>query len=107
MQVQYLTNEQGQPTAVLLDIRRYHSLIEKTPTNDIDLLWGMSQSELEALANSRLAPDEQVRLDALLSQQKQHALSAEQNEEIDRLLAQIDQLTILKTRARYTLAQPL
>ncbi len=106
MQVQYLTNEQGERTAVVLDVRHYRRLVGEKPT-DPDLLWGMSQSELEALANSRLAPDEQARLDMLLSEQKQHLLSERQNEEMDRLLAQVDQLTILKTRARYTLAQPL
>ena len=106
MQVQYLTNEQGQKTAVLLDVVQYRRLVQKNPI-DPDLLWGMSQSELEALANSRLALDEQARLDMLLSEQKQHPLTDQQNGEIDRLLAQADQLTILKTRARYTLAQPL
>ncbi len=106
MQVQYLTNEQGKRTAVVLDVRHYHRLIGEKP-DDPDLLWGMSQSELEALANSRLAPDEQAQLNALLREQKQHPLNEQQNEEIDRLLAQVDQLTILKTRARYTLAQPL
>ena len=106
MQVQYLTDEQGQKTAVLLDVMQYRRLVQETPI-DPDLLWGMSQSELEALANSRLALDEQARLDMLLNEQKQHPLTDQQNGEIDRLLAQADQLTILKTRARYTLAQPL
>ena len=106
MQVQYLTNEQGQRTAVLLDVADYRHLVADVPT-DPELLWGMSQSELEALAHSRLAPDEQDRLDVLLNEQKQHALSEQKNGEVDRLLMQADQLTILKTRARYTLAQPL
>ena len=72
--------------------------------SDPELLWGMSQSELEVLANSRLAPDEQVRLDALLNERKLYPLSKQRSREIDRLLMQADQLTILKTRARYTLA---
>jgi hypothetical protein len=104
MQVQYVTNEQGQPTAVLLNVHDYRRLIGEKPT-DPELLLDLSHSELEALANSRLAPDEQARLDTLLNEQQQHPLSAAQMEEMDRLLAQIDQLTILKTRARYTLAQ--
>ncbi|MFZ1396072.1 MAG: hypothetical protein WAS33_04195 [Candidatus Promineifilaceae bacterium] len=104
MQVQYLTNEQGQRTAVLLDVNEYRRLVGEKSI-DPELLMDMSQSELEALANSRLAPDAQARLDALLNEQKQHLLSHEKTEEMDRLLAQIDQLTILKTRARYTLAQ--
>ncbi len=104
MQVQYLTNEKGQRTAVLLDVNEYRRLIGEKSI-DPELLLDMSQSELEALANSRLAPDAQARLDALLKAQQQHPLSQEETEEMDRLLAQIDQLTILKTRARYTLAQ--
>ncbi len=104
MQVQYVTNEQGQRTAVLLDVNEYRRLVGEKSI-DPELLLDLSQSELEALANSRLAPDAQARLDALLNEQKQHPLSHEETEEMDRLLAQIDQLTILKTRARYTLAQ--
>ena len=104
MQVQYVTNEQGQRTAVLLDVNEYRRLVGEKSI-DPELLLDMSQSELEALANSRLAPDAQARLDALLNEQKQHPLSEKETEEMDRLLAQIDQLTILKTRARYTLAQ--
>jgi len=103
MQVQYLMNEQGQKTAVLLDVMQYRHLVENAPT-DPDLLWGMSRSELEALANSSLAPDEQSRLNVLLDEQKEHPLSEEQSREVDYLLAQADQLTILKTRAQYTLA---
>ncbi len=83
---------------------QYRHLIENAPT-DPDLLWGMSHSELEALANSRLALDEQARLNALLGEQKEHPLSDEQSRDVDYLLAQVDQLTILKTRARYTLAR--
>lgn len=104
MQVQYVTNEQGQRTAVLLDVNEYRRLVGEKSI-DPELLMDMSQSELEALANSRLTPDAQARLDALLNEQQQRPLSQEETEEMDRLLAQIDQLTILKTRARYTLAQ--
>lgn len=104
MQVQYVTNEQGQRTAVLLDVNEYRRLVGEKSI-DPELLLDLSQSELEALANSRLAPDAQARLDTLLNEQKQHPLSQAETEEMDRLLAQIDQLTILKTRARYTLAQ--
>jgi aminopeptidase C len=105
MQVQYVTDEQGQRTAVLLDVNEYRRLVGEKSI-DPELFMSMSQSELEALANSRLAPDAQARLEMLLNEQKQNQLNEAQTEEMDRLLAQIDQLTILKTRARYTLAQP-
>jgi hypothetical protein len=69
MQVQYLTNEQGQRTAVLLDVNEYRRLVGEKSI-DPELLLDLSQSELEALANSRLAPDAQERLDTLLNEQK-------------------------------------
>ena len=106
MQIQYLTNEQGQKTGVLLDVARYQRLTgQKSP--DPDLLFGLSQDELTALANSQLAPTTQSRLDKLLAQQNQHPLTTQETEELDYLLFQVDQLTILKTRARYTLSQPI
>lgn len=104
MQVQYVTNEQGQRTGVLLDVVAYQQLIGQN-TTDSDLLTGMSREELEALAASRLALVAQSRLDELLAQQKENALSEAETAELDELLAQADQLTLLKTRALYTLAQ--
>jgi hypothetical protein len=65
----------------------------------------MSREELEALAASRLALAAQSRLDKLLARQKKSALAEAETAELDELLAQADQLTLLKTRARYTLAQ--
>jgi len=70
-----------------------------------ELLVGLSYPELEALADSVLAPAHQSRLDELLARNATHQLSSADQVELDRLLAQVDQLTILKTRARYTLAQ--
>lgn len=102
MQVQYVTNEQGQRTAVLLDVDVYQRLINSYPA-DPDMLSGMSRAELEALAASRLDLASQARLQELLAQQKEGSLS--DTAELDELLAQADQLTLLKTRARYTLAQ--
>lgn len=77
--------------------------VEDAVEDATELLTGMSDSELEALAEGALAPANQARLDALLDRQADQALSAAERGELDRLLAQIDQLTILKTRARYTL----
>ncbi|MBE2199909.1 MAG: hypothetical protein IAE79_14945 [Anaerolinea sp.] len=104
MQVQYVTNEQGQRTGVLLDVAAYQRLIDRKPT-DPDLLIGMSRAELEALAASRLSLASQARLQQLLAQQKEGDLQGTAVAELDELLAQTDQLTLLKTRARYTLTQ--
>ncbi len=103
MQVQYVTNEQGKPVGVLLNMSTYQQLT--ATVSDPELLLELSRDELEALANSKLALDMQSRLDNLLAQQKERTLTAEESEILDRLLAQIDQLTVLKTRANYTLHQ--
>ncbi|MBL8828427.1 MAG: hypothetical protein JNM18_15705 [Planctomycetaceae bacterium] len=70
-----------------------------------ELLTSLSIEELEALADGKLAPAAQGRLDEFLAKQKSQSLSAEEAAELDGLLQQSDQLTILKTRARYTLSQ--
>lgn len=103
MQVQYVTNEKGERTGVLLDVDVYQRLMRQQ-SDDPDLLTNMSRQELEALAASRLAVASQTRLDELLEKQQTATLTEAEADEIDDLLAAADQLTILKTRARYTLA---
>ena len=73
--------------------------------NKSELLTGLSVDELEALADSLLAPATQVHLDDLLARRKEGPLSADEDAALDLLLRKSDQLTILKTRARYTLNQ--
>jgi hypothetical protein len=68
-----------------------------------EFLVGLSDEELEALADSMLSPSAQGRLDELLQRNSEGRLPPADLQELDRLLAQVDQLTILKTRARYTL----
>jgi hypothetical protein len=74
-------------------------------SSDSELLVGLSIEELEALADGVLAPASQARLDDLLARQKEKLLSAGEERELDSLLQKVDHLTILKTRARYTLNQ--
>jgi hypothetical protein len=52
-----------------------------------------------------LAPSAQARLDKLLELNAENHLAAAEQAELERLVARVDQLTILKTRARYTLRQ--
>lgn len=100
--MQYITNEQGQRVGVLLDIEAYQRLA--SPLNaDSECLRGLSLEELQALAGSQLATASQTRLDELLAQNAESQLSNDEVAELDHLVTQIDQLTILKTRARYTL----
>ena len=73
--------------------------------NDPELVLGLSDGELEALSDSLLAPSAQARLDELLARKSEGQLSSEEQADLDRLLEKVDQLTVLKTRARYTLLQ--
>lgn len=72
---------------------------------DDELLTGLSEEELEALADSVLAPSAQARLDDLLDRNSQGQLSPAEHAELDHLLARVDHLTVLRTRAKYTLGQ--
>jgi hypothetical protein len=102
--VQYITNDRGDRVGVLLEIEAYHRLL--TPNNsDAEYLSGLSVEELQALAESKLAIAAQVRLNELLATNVEHLLSNSDIAELDAILAQVDQLTILKARARYTLSR--
>ncbi len=73
--------------------------------NDLELITGLSVDELEAIADGLLVSPLQNRLSHLLACSKDGPLSSADNLELDGLLRKTDQLTILKTRARYTLNQ--
>ena len=100
--LQYVTDQNGQRVAVLLPLEDYCTLTSRSPS-DPEMLLGLSDAELQALADSKLAPSEQARLNELLARNADHQLSAEEEAELDSLLARVDQLTVLKTRARYTM----
>ena len=102
--VQYITNQQGDRIGVVLDLATYHRLT-KVAAGDEDLLTELSLEELQALANSQLASAEQTQLSELLIQHAEGQLSTDATSTLDRLLTQVDNLNILKTRARYTLQQ--
>ena len=70
-----------------------------------EVLVGLSVGELQALADTLLTPAPQARLDDLLARNKERRLSRDEEAELDGLLQKIDQLTILKNRARLTLSQ--
>ena len=103
-QVQYITDEQGKRVGVLLDIKTYQQLTQHQNL-DPDILVGLSEIELQALADSLLPPPFQTRLDDLLARNADAKLLPEELNELDNLLMKVDQLTILKTRAKYTLHQ--
>jgi len=73
--------------------------------NSSELLTSLDINELEALADSKLAPSAQGRLSDLLAKNSDGKLTGDEAKELDLQIARSDQLTILKTRARYTLQQ--
>jgi hypothetical protein len=99
----YITDEQGERIGVLLDLEEYQQLSRLIPP-DADLLVGLSEAELQALAHSALAPAEQEWLNDLLARNAEGQLPEADQVALDHLLHYVDQLSILKTRARYTLA---
>ena len=73
--------------------------------DESELLVSLSENELEALADGNLAPSAQARLAALLENNSNDSLDGNEAKELDLLLSRVDQLNILKTRARLTLKQ--
>jgi molybdenum cofactor biosynthesis enzyme MoaA len=102
--VQYITNDRGERVGVLLEIEAYQRLLNPVSL-DAECLSELSVEELQALAESKLTTTAQIRLTELLAQNVEYTLSSDEVAELDYTLAQVDQLTILKTRARYTLKQ--
>jgi hypothetical protein len=100
--IRYITDETGQQIGVLLDLEAYRQLTNPL-LSDRKCLIGLSRDELVVLANCKLSPAEQMRLDNLLEQQAESGLSETELIEIDRILAEADHLMILKARALYTL----
>jgi hypothetical protein len=100
--VQYVTNQQGERVGVLLDWHTYSRLVNPLGLDE-ECLFGLSVDELKALASCKLAVAEQTHLDNLVTRNAESLLCADEVAQLDDLLAKADRLTILKTRARYTL----
>jgi hypothetical protein len=87
----------------LLNLETYQQLTNLS--TDTELLIALSLDELQALAETSLSLKSQIQLDKLLMKNPENQLSNEESETLDKLLAKVDQLNIIKTRARYTLNQ--
>jgi hypothetical protein len=85
----------------ILPLQRQQQVLDGL--EDADLLTNISPAELQALANIALAPAPQAQLSDLLAQNADGKISPEETAILDRLLAQVDQLNLLKARAQYTL----
>jgi PHD/YefM family antitoxin component YafN of YafNO toxin-antitoxin module len=75
-QVHYITNEQGERVGVLLDLDAYNRLANPLALDE-ECLIGLSRDELQALADSKLAPAAQNQLNDLLVQNAESQLSAD------------------------------
>lgn len=67
-------------------------------------LSNMNLQELRALTEAIMAPDRQQQLQALLDKNRLGEVSPEEQETLDQLLAEVDQVALLKARARYTMS---
>lgn len=74
-------------------------------TSETKILPEVSVAGLQALANARLAPTDQTRLDELLELNSAGKLADKELQELDAILQQVDELNLLKARAEYTLRQ--
>jgi hypothetical protein len=70
---------------------------------DADLLTNISLPELQALSTIAIAPSLQADLSELLDRNAEGELSSEEIQTLDTILEQVDQINILKARAKYTL----
>jgi hypothetical protein len=100
--VEYLVSEDGRRTGVVLRWEDYERLTAQ-PVADPDLLSGMNEAELKALATGMLASPHQERLDSLLERNRQGRLSVDEARELDELVDYLDQMNALKARALLTL----
>jgi hypothetical protein len=100
--IQYIVDDNGQRTAVVIKWEDYQSLQARWGS-DPDLLVGLGEFELRALAAGLLSPGRQERLDELLSLNREKELDDAEATELDQLLTDVDAMNILKARAIYTL----
>ena len=71
--------------------------------NDPDLLTELTEIELSALSKCALSSEHQARLSLLLAHNREQVLTAQESQELDRYLQEVDALSILKARAQLTL----
>lgn len=96
---------QAELAATLLRNLKPRSKAKKqTQVTRLEPLLGMSDAELSVLAEAVIAPGQQQTLHQLLEKNQSGALTPHEETALDELLAQVDQVGLLKARARYTLS---
>ena len=80
-----------------------HSSRPDTIETELRPLDGMGEAELQVIANAVFAPNRQKELDDLLHKNREGKLMQDEEQRLDTLLAEIDQIALLKARALYAL----
>ena len=104
--VKYIVEEDGQRTGVVIEWEDYQTLqatFLTASSPDPDLLVGVSEPELQVLAEGILSSRHQERLNELLQRNREGGLSSGEEHEMDLLLERVDLMNTLKARATYTL----
>lgn len=76
---------------------------DELANNNLLPLVGLTVDELQILAHSVVASEQQGKLKALLEKNRDETLSADEEATLAKLLAEADRLALLKARAMYTL----
>jgi hypothetical protein len=71
----------------------------------LEMLRGVSETELAALSSAVVAPGRQRRMRALLRKNSRGELGDEERKELEGLLEEADRIALLKAKAAYTLVQ--
>ena len=98
---------EGQVEVAEALLRNLRFALRSKPTESIGELVplsNMSLQELRVLAETVVAPDRQQQLKALLDKNRRGELSPEEQEAFNELLTGVDQVALLKARARYTMS---
>jgi hypothetical protein len=88
-------------------LRNLRFALQSKPTEsrgELVPLSSMSLQELRVLAEAVVAPDRQQQLQSLLDKNRRGELSPEEQKTLDKLLTEVDQVALLKARARYTMS---
>jgi hypothetical protein len=97
--------DQVEMAEVLLRNSRFASQSRPTESGgELVPLSNMNLHELRALAEAVVAPDRQQRLKALLDKNRRGELTPEEQAILDEMLTEVDQVALLKARARYTMS---
>jgi hypothetical protein len=75
------------------------------PEPALEVLHGLSETELVTLSSAVVAPGQQRRMRSLLRKNRRSELSDGERRELDGLLEEVDRVALLKAKAAYTLAQ--